>query len=188
MVVMARLLDRRRGRLVLLFGKARRIAQADRRRHRTKRRCRGLTEVDVKGGIMSRSIVNRIAALLRWTCMSLLLGLIAAPALAQSGRSGPVCSQPHYIKPSELMGIAGAYDLSNGDVLYVSKESRQFYAEMSKTGRMEIIPLNPNEFAEKGGPVRLTFDRDWPWVDVKIAGLDEPRTGEPRCRPESTIH
>lgn len=132
--------------------------------------------------------MRRIVLLLRWALASLLLGLVATPALAQSDRAGPVCSQPHYIKPSDLMGIAGTFDLSNGDILYVSKESRQFYANMSKTGRMEIIPLSPKEFVEKGGPVRLTFDRDWPWVDVEIAGLDAPRTGEPRCRPESTIH
>lgn len=118
--------------------------------------------------------------------------VLAAPASCRD-RSGmpsvavhgavPVCRQPHYITPSDLAGITGMYDLSNGDFLDVSKESRRFFAEMGRVGRMEIIPLNENEFVEKGGTLRFRFDRDVPWSDVTIAGLDVPRSGKPACPP-----
>lgn len=106
----------------------------------------------------------------------------AMPAVAVHG-AVPVCRQPHYIKPSDLAGIPGLYDLSNGDFLDVSRESRRFYAEMGRVGRMEIIPLNENEFVEKGGTLRFRFERDLPWSNVTIAGLDTPRSGKPACPP-----
>ena len=123
--------------------------------------------------------MRRIAAPLSRVLACAALLAHALPAVADPA---PVCNQSHYIKPSDLYGIAGAYELSNGDFLRVNKESRHFFAEMGKTGRMEIIPLNENEFVEKGGTVRFRFERDFPDADVTIAGLDTPRSGIDPCR------
>lgn len=128
--------------------------------------------------------MRRIAEHLPFLFMCAALLMLARPVLAQTPHvdAGAVCEQGHYIKPSDLLGIAGTYDLSNGDVLYVSSESRAFFAEIGKVGRMQIIPLNDKEFVEKGGPLRFSFDRNYPWSDVTIAGLDAPRTGIDPCR------
>ena len=135
--------------------------------------------------------MHRIAAhlprLLACTALFLLARpLLARPLPAQDAapsHRAPVCTQPRYVKPSDLAGIPGMYDLSNGDFLDVSREARHYYAEMGRTGRMEIIPLNQDEFVEKGGALRFRFDRHYPWSDVTIAGLDAPRPGKPACPP-----
>ena len=81
-------------------------------------------------------------------------------------------------------GIIGTYELSNGDNLRVSREALHYYAEMGQTGRIEIVPLDDDEFAQRGGPVRFAFNRDVTGTDVEVTGLDQPRTAN-ACPRES---
>ena len=87
----------------------------------------------------------------------------------------PVCKSRHYIPPDARLGIVGVYPLSNGGVLCVTREGRRYIADMGRTGRIEMVPVRATEFMEKGGPIQFIFDVDWPWIDVRIGGLDEPR-------------
>lgn len=94
----------------------------------------------------------------------------------------PVCERRRYIAPEDTRPILGAYALSNGDQLRVSRQASRYFAEMGRTGRVELIPLGENDFVEKGGRMHLVFEREWPDADVAISGIDAPRPAGNACR------
>ncbi|MFL6674246.1 MAG: hypothetical protein ACJ8LG_13270 [Massilia sp.] len=76
-----------------------------------------------------------------------------------AGCAGHAPGERHYyITPAEMHDVYGAYPLSNGDVLKISREHRRYWAEMNRTGRFEIVPVDSIVFVEKGGSIRLTFE------------------------------
>ena len=66
-------------------------------------------------------------------------------------------------------------------MLRISKDARRYFADINRAGRFEIIPLSEHLFAEKGGPLRFEFNRDWPDADVVVSGLEQPRPAKPVC-------
>jgi hypothetical protein len=102
------------------------------------------------------------------------------PAVA--GAAEINCVARAYIPPQGAYGITGAYALSNGDTLRVSREGTRFFANMGNTGRVEIVPLDDDDFAERGGPLRFGFDRDVATgAGVAVAGLDAQRPATAAC-------
>jgi hypothetical protein len=73
--------------------------------------------------------------------------------------------------------VFGIYELSNGDRLRVRRETKRYVAEMGRTGRVEILALSADRFAEKGGPLRFYFNGEalGEHDDVTITGLEQPR-------------
>jgi hypothetical protein len=123
----------------------------------------------------------RTVHVLRCLTLSLPLAcaLVAAPAAAQP--DSPGCPHGRYVPWYKLFGVLGNYDLSNGDILRVSREVSRLFAEMDRTGRFEIVALAEDRFAERGGPVRLDFVHDAIEGDVRVTGLDAPRGQLPSC-------
>jgi hypothetical protein len=101
------------------------------------------------------------------------LGLAGLAACAAPARQ-PGEPPQYYIPPDELLGIYGTYQLSNGDVLKISREHRRYWAEMGATGRFEIVPRRHIVFEQKGGPMLFEFNREAFTTDVLIYGLYGP--------------
>jgi hypothetical protein len=93
----------------------------------------------------------------------------------------PVCKARYVMPYSDSYRVFGIYELSNGDRLRVRRETKHYFAEMGRTGSIEILPLSRNRFAEKGGPLRFFFNEEalGSQDDVTITGLEQPR---PRAR------
>jgi hypothetical protein len=108
--------------------------------------------------------------------------LLAAPAPAAAPQpDSPGCPHGRYIPWYKLFGVLGNFDLSNGDILRVSREAGRLFAEMDRTGRFEIVAQAEDRFVERGGPVRLDFVHDPIEGDVRVTGLDAPRGDLPAC-------
>jgi hypothetical protein len=95
----------------------------------------------------------------------------------------PVCKARYVMPYWDSYRVFGVYELSNGDRLRVRREATHYFAEMGRTGRIEILPLSPNRFAEKGGPLRLFFNEEAldTQDDVTITGLEQPRPAARAC-------
>jgi hypothetical protein len=98
------------------------------------------------------------------------LGSLAVLAACSSAPRGASTAH-YYVAPVEMLEVYGAYPLSNGDVLRISRGERRYWAEMRATGRFEIVPLDSDVFVEKDGPIRLEFRRLAFATDVEISGL-----------------
>jgi hypothetical protein len=99
------------------------------------------------------------------------LALLAVPtALAHPH---PDAAPRHHIilKPSEARLVYGTYELSNRDVLKVSRNGLQYWAEMGSTGRIEIVPVDWYVFVDRSGALRFTFIPYGFPDEVKISGL-----------------
>jgi hypothetical protein len=102
------------------------------------------------------------------------LVLLAAPAALAHPHPDDAVPRYHIILwPNEARLVYGTYELSNGDVLKVSRSGRHFWAEMGYTGRIEIVPVDWYVFVEKGGNLRFTFIPYGFPDEVKISGLAE---------------
>jgi hypothetical protein len=121
----------------------------------------------------------RTVHVLRCLALPLACALLAAPAAAQPGSPG--CPQGRYVPWYKLFGVLGSFELSNGDILRVSREASRLFAEMDRTGRFEIVAQAEDRFVERGGPVRLEFRHDPFEGDVRVTGLDAPRGDLPAC-------
>lgn len=54
--------------------------------------------------------------------------------------------------------LAGAYALSNGEVLRVSYERHRLYADMGQR-KTELVPTGRSSFAGRGTSLQFTFDQ-----------------------------
>jgi hypothetical protein len=106
------------------------------------------------------------------------LALSAGPTNAD----GQECARQYHIDPQLARELTGTYPLSNGELLRVSPEVNRFIVEMPSTGRIEIVPVDPDVFVERDGPVRLSFERDAFATGVTVTGLDGRASGPPACR------
>lgn len=80
----------------------------------------------------------------------------------------------HYaITPNEMLDVYGTYPLTNGDVLKISREHNRYWAEMNKTGRIEIVPVASIVFVEKGGNMRFTFEPLPFTTEVRVDGVGD---------------
>lgn len=86
----------------------------------------------------------------------------------------------YYLSPTELAEIYGSYRLSNGDVLWISRDGGRYWAEMRSTGMFEIIPIGSIVFVAKKRNIRLTFVPFEFTTKVRVEGLDlGPIYGQP---------
>lgn len=101
----------------------------------------------------------------------------AAAILAGRDPGAPVCKPRHVMLLTDYYRVFGVYALSNGDRLRVRRDGTRVVAEMGRTGRVELLALSENRFAEKGGPLRFDFNPDAAGDedDVVITGLELPR-------------
>lgn len=132
-----------------------------------------------------------------------LLALAAGAALAQMGmqtggaimqplpsRTGPPVrpsSDPrrerdnYYLAPHEMLEVYGAYPLSNGETLNISREGRRYFASMPSTGKVEIMPVGSIAFVTRDRSLRLDFTpvpfSTYVWV---TRGGGAPSTGQLR--------
>ena len=109
--------------------------------------------------------------------------LVALPGLAGAAKVRINCSPRTFVPLQGWSGIVGSYELSNGDILRVTRSGMRYHAEMGRTGTVEIVLLSDHDFAERGGPLRFIFDRGQGDVDVRVRGLDAPRPVTPLCPP-----
>jgi len=92
-----------------------------------------------------------------------------------------VCNARYHAPPSAFADVVGTYRLSNGDLLRVRREVARYVADIGRVGRIEILPLGDDRFAEKGGPLRFSFSHEAFDDAVVITGLDRPRPGPQVC-------
>jgi hypothetical protein len=108
---------------------------------------------------------------------TVMLGGLAVLAACSSAPRGASPIADHKLAPSDMLEVSGAYPLSNGDVLRISQERRRYWAEMRSTGRFEIVPVSPELFVQKGGPIRFKFEELLFTMGVTISGLEAPPSG-----------
>jgi hypothetical protein len=108
------------------------------------------------------------------------LALLAPLALGENA-GGQDCARRYHIDPQLANELTGAYPLSNGELLRVSREVNRFVAQMPSTGRIEIVPVDEDVFVERDGPVRLRFEREAFVTAVTVTGLDGRASGPPAC-------
>jgi hypothetical protein len=105
-----------------------------------------------------------------------------APLVQGANAHGQVCVRRYRIDPQLAGELTGAYPLSNGELLRLSREVNRFMAEMPSTGRIEVVPVDEDVFVERNGPVRLVFEREAFATEVTVTGLDGRADGPPLCR------
>jgi hypothetical protein len=76
-------------------------------------------------------------------------GLVAVQTIAASAQRLP---------GADAAGLAGNYDLSNGNTMRVSYEHRRLFAEMGQR-KAELVPIDANRFALRGTDMQLRFDQ-----------------------------
>jgi hypothetical protein len=114
-------------------------------------------------------------------CGVVLLVLAPAGSTAAAGAEDSPCRPRHYIDPQLTSELTGVYELSDGELLRVSRRVNRYYADMPATGYVEIVPVEQDVFVERNGPVRLTFAREAFATDVVVSGLDGRASGPPAC-------
>jgi hypothetical protein len=117
-----------------------------------------------------------------WVRKSTSCGVLLLLAAQAAGAETEACRPRYFVDRVSSQELIGVYELSNGELLRFGREVNRFYAEMPGTGRVEVVPVDQDEFVEKGGSVRLTFDRVAFATDVTVRGLDGQPSGPPVCR------
>jgi hypothetical protein len=107
---------------------------------------------------------------------------VLAPLASGADRDGQACRYQYFVDPQLTGELTGVYDLSNGELMRVSREVSRYYAEMSTTGRIEVVPVDQDVFVQRNGPVQLVFARELSATDVVVTGLDGQASGPPVCR------
>jgi hypothetical protein len=107
---------------------------------------------------------------------------VLAPLASGADAGGQACRHRYVVDPLLASGLTGAYDLSNGELLRVSREVSRYYAEMPATGRIEIVPVDEDVFVARNGPVQLAFEREAGATEVVVTGLAGQASGPPVCR------
>jgi hypothetical protein len=107
---------------------------------------------------------------------------VLAPLASGADSDGRACRHRYFIDPQLTGELTGVYDLSNGELLRVSREVSRYYADMPTTGRIEIVPVDQGVFVQRNGPVQLAFDRELSATEVVVTGLDGQASGPPVCR------
>jgi hypothetical protein len=100
--------------------------------------------------------------------------LCAAACAALSGCASQTPRSGYYINPTDMKQVVGTYALSNGDTLHVTREHNRVWADMGRTGRVEIVPVAYLVFVEKAGALRYTFTQGAFDTDVHIEGTAPP--------------
>lgn len=121
---------------------------------------------------MSRVCILTLAA---W---GVVLAVLAPPARSADGQD---CRPRFYIDPQLSSELTGVYDMSNGELLRVSRAVNRYYADMPSTGRIEIVPVDQDVFVQRNGPVRLAFEREAFATEVTVTGLDGRASGPVLC-------
>ncbi|MEJ7805440.1 MAG: hypothetical protein WKG03_05915 [Telluria sp.] len=60
----------------------------------------------------------------------------------------------------DLQPYAGAYNLSNGEVMYLTREGKHLYARVGQLPAKKLIAASPNEFVALDRQLRLTLNPD----------------------------
>ncbi len=60
----------------------------------------------------------------------------------------------------DLMPYAGSYNLSNGEVMYLSREGKHLYARVGQQPAKKLIAASPNEFVALDRQLRITLNPD----------------------------
>jgi hypothetical protein len=107
---------------------------------------------------------------------------VLTPLALGADADGQDCARRYYIDPQLTSELTGLYDLSNGQLLRVSREVNRYVADMPSIGRIEIVPVDRDVFVERNGPIRLVFEREAFATDVVVKGLDGQPSGPPVCR------
>lgn len=107
---------------------------------------------------------------------------VVAPLASAADSGGQDCRHRYFVDPQLSGGVTGAYDLSNGQLLRVSRQVSRYFAEMPTTGRIEIVPVYQDVFVERDGPVQLAFEHEAFSTGVVVTGLDGRASGPPVCR------
>jgi len=107
---------------------------------------------------------------------------VLAPLASGADRDGQACRYRYFVDPLLTAELTGAYDLSNGELMRVSREVSRYYAEMPTIGRIEIVPVDEDLFVARNGPVQLAFEREAGATEVVVTGLDGQASGPPVCR------
>ncbi|MGZ5201967.1 MAG: hypothetical protein ACXWC4_19580 [Telluria sp.] len=102
------------------------------------------------------------------------LCLSAAVIAALGGCASDAPRAGYYITPYEMTDVYGTYVLSNGDTLRITREHRRYWAEMTRTGRVEIVPVAHLVFVERAGALRYTFTTGSFDTKVHIEGTAPP--------------
>jgi hypothetical protein len=102
------------------------------------------------------------------------LWLCAAVCAALGGCASNAPRSGYYINPTDMKQVVGTYALSNGDTLRITREHNRTWAEMQRTGRVEIVPVAYLVFVEKAGALRYRFTQGAFDTDVHIEGTAPP--------------
>ena len=102
------------------------------------------------------------------------LCLVAAMCAALTGCASNTPHSGYSISPVQMQEVYGHYALSNGDTLSISREHNRYWAEMGRTGRVEIVPVDDLVFVEKAGWLRYTFTPKAVDTEVQIEAGQRP--------------
>lgn len=92
------------------------------------------------------------------TVVSLIVALaLAVPAALAQTPAATGAERHYYITPYEMLDVYGAYPLSNGETLRITREGRRYFADMRSFGKVEIVAVDSIVFVSKDRSVKLKF-------------------------------
>lgn len=117
----------------------------------------------------------RTLTLLTFTGAIALCGsAIAAPSVTPDASNTALTSvhvpgTSYKLRPAEFDGVQGTYNLSNGQFMRITAESRKLYVSMNGQGKSEMVPVAENTFVARDDDMRLVFDQIPFATDVAIS-------------------
>lgn len=100
----------------------------------------------------------------------LILGSLAVASAAQENNAGnsvevrgsqitiPARAYPMF--PNQLDAYAGTYNLSNGEVMHLSRAAHRLVAQVGKRAPQELVAASSNEFVALDRQLRITLNED----------------------------
>jgi hypothetical protein len=104
-----------------------------------------------------------LAALMGAACMGALAqqsDTVTIPAPAQSISAIEAPTQRVYMSDMEFGSYKGGYDLSNGQVLTLTKKGSRMYAEVGDLGEHQVVAVARNTFVALDQKLRVRIDLD----------------------------
>lgn len=86
-----------------------------------------------------------------------LIGTLALAVPAAPAQTPAPAERHYYITPEQMLEVYGAYSLSNGETLRITREGRRYFASTPSLGKIEIVAIGSIVFVSKDRSVRFAF-------------------------------